>query len=275
MGEQGLMAAVYPIEIADGEHARLALQGRRIASENLHARRRKTLNYKGFAAAFAGVDARIRSVKRLVVLISGRGTNMAAIADACRARGWAARIEAVIAARPDAPGLDDALQRGLETAVVDHLDHPDRESYDAALADRIDAYSPDLILLAGFMRILGDRFVQRFDGRLINIHPSLLPSFPGLHTHRRALEAGVRVHGATVHWVTQSLDHGPIIAQAAVPVLTDDDEARLAARVLRLEHRLYPLAVEWLIQGRVSVTDGQVAVQGIDGRARLLFDETP
>lgn len=192
-------------------------------------------------------------MKSIVILVSGRGSNMQAIVDAAIP---GARIAAVISNRPDASGLAFAAERGIETAVVDHKAYADRATFDQALAGCIDGYQPDLVVLAGFMRVLTDDFVRRYEGRLINIHPSLLPSFPGLHTHRRALEAGVRVHGATVHFVTATLDCGPIIVQAVVPVLPGDDEARLAARVLAQEHRIYPQAVRWFVDGRLSV-DGQ------------------
>lgn len=192
-------------------------------------------------------------MKSIVILVSGRGSNMQAIVDAAIP---GARIAAVISNRPDASGLAFAAERGIETAVVDHKAYADRATFDQALAGCIDGYRPDLVVLAGFMRVLTDDFVRRYEGRLINIHPSLLPSFPGLHTHRRALEAGVRVHGATVHFVTATLDCGPIIVQAVVSVLPGDDEARLAARVLAQEHRIYPQAVRWFVDGRLSV-DGQ------------------
>lgn len=192
-------------------------------------------------------------MKSIVILVSGRGSNMQAIVDAAIS---GARIAAVISNRPDASGLAFAAERGIETAVVDHKAYADRAAFDQALAGCIDGYRPDLVVLAGFMRVLTDDFVRRYEGRLINIHPSLLPSFPGLHTHRRALEAGVRVHGATVHFVTATLDCGPIIVQAVVPVLPGDDEARLAARVLAQEHCIYPQAVRWFVDGRLSV-DGQ------------------
>lgn len=192
-------------------------------------------------------------MKSIVILVSGRGSNMQAIVDAAIP---GARIAAVISNRPDASGLAFAAERGIETAVVDHKAYADRATFDQALAGCIDGYRPDLVVLAGFMRVLTDDFVRRYEGRLINIHPSLLPSFPGLHTHRRALEAGVRVHGATVHFVTATLDCGPIIVQAVVPVLPGDDEARLAARVLAQEHCIYPQAVRWFVDGRLSV-DGQ------------------
>jgi phosphoribosylglycinamide formyltransferase 1 len=200
---------------------------------------------------------------------------MASIAMACRERDWPARIELVLSSRADAPGLADAQRLGLPCGAIDHRAMADRGAFDQALSDRLDAMGPDLILLAGFMRILGDDFTRRHDGRLVNIHPSLLPSFPGLGTHRRALQGGVQVHGATVHYVTPTLDHGPIIAQAAVPVLPGDDEVRLAARVLRAEHRLFPMAVEWMVQGRVAVSGGRVTVQGIEPGERLLWEALP
>ena len=198
-------------------------------------------------------------MKKIVILISGRGSNMEAIV---RARIPGADIVAVIANRPDATGLAFAVDHGIVTQVVDHKAYPSREAFDVALADAIDAYRPDLVVLAGFMRVLTDAFVARYAGRLLNIHPSLLPSFPGLHTHRKALEAGVRVHGATVHFVTPTLDCGPVVIQAAVPLLPGDDEATLARRVLEQEHRIYPQAVRWFVDGRLTLTDGRVLVQG-------------
>ena len=198
-------------------------------------------------------------MKKLVILISGRGSNMEAI---IRAQIPGAEVSAVIANRPDAAGLAFAVDQGIVTQVVDHKAYPSREAFDAALADAIDAHRPDLVVLAGFMRVLTDAFVTRYAGRLLNIHPSLLPSFPGLHTHRKALEAGVRVHGATVHFVTPTLDCGPVVIQAAVPVLPGDDEAALARRVLEQEHRIYPQAVRWFVDGRLTLTDGRVLVQG-------------
>ncbi|ATE59232.1 phosphoribosylglycinamide formyltransferase [Thauera sinica] len=197
-------------------------------------------------------------MKSIVILISGRGSNMQAIV---RAAVPGVRIAAVVSNRPDAAGLDFAAAHGIACAVVDHKGFADRTAFDAALAETIDGYRPDLVVLAGFMRVLTDDFVRRYAGRLMNIHPSLLPAFPGLHTHRRALEAGVRVHGATVHFVTPTLDCGPIVVQAAVPVLPDDDEAALAARVLAQEHRIYPQAVRWFAEGRLGL--------GADGRVRL------
>jgi phosphoribosylglycinamide formyltransferase-1 len=155
----------------------------------------------------------------------------------------------------------------VPTAVLEPKAHPTRDAFDAALAGQIDRHAPDLVLLAGFMRILGDHFVRRYAGRMLNVHPSLLPAFPGLHTHRRALEAGCKVAGATVHFVTPTLDHGPIVAQAVVPVLTGDDEATLAARVLAREHVMLPRAVRWFVEGRLRVVGSAVSVDG--GEAQL------
>ncbi len=194
-------------------------------------------------------------MKNLVILISGRGSNMVAIAEACAAEGWDVRIAAVISNRSDAGGLDYAQQKGIPTAVVNHRGFEDREAFDAALAQVIDGFAPDLVVLAGFMRILTAGFVQHYAGRMLNIHPSLLPSFPGLHTHRRAIEAGCKVAGTTVHVVTPELDHGPIVAQAVVPVLPDDTEDTLAARVLVMEHQVYPRAVRWWLEGVLDHTD--------------------
>ena len=171
-----------------------------------------------------------------------------------------ARIAAVIANRPDAGGLAFAKEHGIATVVVDHRTYANRADFDAALATEIDTHAPDLVVLAGFMRVLTEGFVAHYAGRLINIHPSLLPSFPGLHTHAKALETGVKLHGATVHFVTADLDCGPIIIQAAVPVLDDDDEKRLAARVLAQEHRIYPQAVRWFVESRVVLADGHAKV---------------
>lgn len=199
-------------------------------------------------------------MKRIVILISGRGSNMEALVAAQAAGSLPVTIAAVIANRPDAQGLNTARARGFETACVDHRAHASREAFDAALAAAIDAHRPDLVLLAGFMRILTPAFVQRYEGRLMNIHPSLLPAFPGLHTHERALASGCKVHGATVHFVTSELDHGPIVIQSAVPVLPDDDAATLAARVLATEHVIYPRAVAWFAEGRLSMADGLVRV---------------
>jgi len=188
----------------------------------------------------------------MVVLISGRGSNMQAMVEA------GLPVAAVISNRADAPGLAYAAGRGIATAVVPHRDYATREAFDAALAQAIDGFCPELVALAGFMRILTDSFVLRYQGRMLNIHPSLLPAFPGLDTHARALAAGVKLHGCTVHFVTPQLDHGPIVIQAAVPVFPQDDEATLAARVLAQEHRIYPQAACWFLDGELIV-DGSVA----------------
>ncbi|RYF83091.1 MAG: phosphoribosylglycinamide formyltransferase [Comamonadaceae bacterium] len=190
-------------------------------------------------------------MRNIVILISGSGSNMTALVRAAQAQRWAerldARVVAVLSNRADAAGLAWAREQGLHTAVVPHTEHPSREAFDAALMQAIDAHEPALVLLAGFMRILTPGFVSHYEGRLLNIHPSLLPAFPGLHTHRRAIEAGCRVAGATVHAVTPELDHGPILAQAVVPVLADDTPDTLAARVLSQEHRIYAQGVvDWL-----------------------------
>ena len=203
-------------------------------------------------------------MKRYVILISGRGSNMESLLDA----GLPGACAAVISNRPDVAGLAAAAARGVATLVIDHRGFASREDFDAALAVEIERHAPDLVLLAGFMRILGDGFVQRFEGRLLNIHPSLLPAFPGVKTHARALAAGVRLHGCSVHFVTPALDGGPIIAQAAVPVQADDDEASLGRRVLAEEHLLYPRVARWFLEGRLRLAgdrarlDGEVAVGG-------------
>lgn len=197
-------------------------------------------------------------MKRIVVLISGRGSNMRALFEA----SLPADIVAVISNNAQAKGLDYARQRSADTPVVNHRDFVDRAAFDKALADKVESFAPDIIVLAGFMRILTDTFVSRFSGRILNIHPSLLPAFTGLDTHQRAIDEGVRLHGCTVHFVTNALDHGPIIVQAAVPILPEDDAAQLAARVLEQEHRIYPMAVRWFLEGRVKVIDGRVHIEG-------------
>ena len=207
-------------------------------------------------------------MKRIVILISDRGSNMQAIVQRCVAEGWPAQVVAVIANRPDAAGLGFAAEQGVATAVVDHRDFATRDGFDAALAREIDSHAPDVVVLAGFMRILGADVVRRYEGRMLNIHPSLLPAFAGLRTHRRAIEAGCKLAGATVHFVTTELDHGPIVAQAVVPVLPGDDEASLAARVLEREHLIYPLAVRWFVEGRLQLANG--IVTHADGAAQLL-----
>jgi len=201
---------------------------------------------------------------RVVVLISGRGSNLQAIIRAMQRGEIAIDLAAVISNRPHAPGLGHARAAGIPAEIVDHKDFAERAAFEAALSERIDAYRPDLIVLAGFMRVLSAPFIERYAGRLINIHPSLLPAFPGLRTHERALAAGARIHGATVHFVTAEVDCGPIIAQATVPVLPGDTPDSLAARVLEQEHRLYPRVIGWFADGRLQLVDGQVL---LDGRA--------
>ena len=196
--------------------------------------------------------------RNYVILISGRGSNMQALIEA----KLPGRCAAVIANRPDAAGLAWAAACGVPTAVVDHKAYASRDEFDAALAEEIERHRPDLVLLAGFMRVLGQAFVARFDGRMLNIHPSLLPAWPGLHTHRSALAAGARIHGCTVHFVTPSLDCGPIVVQAAVPVLGGDTEDVLAARVLAQEHVVYAQAARWFLEGRIAIEDGHVRLVG-------------
>ncbi len=210
---------------------------------------------------------------RFVILISGRGSNMQTLVQACENQDWPAEVSAVIASRPDAAGLRWAAERGIATAALFHKDYASREAFDAALAEEIDRHRPDYVLLAGFMRVLTPGFVNHFAGRLVNIHPSLLPAFPGLHTHAQALATGVRIHGCTVHFVTPVLDNGPIIAQGCVPVLAGDTPDALAERVLQVEHQAYPAAMNWLAHGRVTLTaDQRVEVQGDPAR---LFTWTP
>jgi phosphoribosylglycinamide formyltransferase-1 len=211
-------------------------------------------------------------MKNIVILISGRGSNMEAIVEACASEQWSARIAAVISNKADAAGLRFAADRGIATASVNHKDYPSREAFDAELARVIDQFQPDVVVLAGFMRILTSGFVQHYEHRLLNIHPSLLPAFTGLNTHQRAIEAGCKLAGATVHFVTAELDHGPIVIQAAVAVRADDTEAALSARVLVQEHQIYPRAVRWVVDGnlvnvagRITTVDGQRQIQVGDG----------
>jgi phosphoribosylglycinamide formyltransferase-1 len=197
----------------------------------------------------------------IVVLISGRGSNMMAIVEAARA-GLPVDIRAVISNRPDAAGLGFAAAAGVPTEVVDHTAFPNREDFEHALRQAIDRYAPGLVVLAGFMRVLGSDFVRRYRGRLVNIHPALLPAFPGLDTHRRAIEAGVREHGASVHFVTEEVDAGPMIVQARVTVLPGDSAQALAARVLEQEHRIYPQAIRWFAEGRLRLEGKQALLDG-------------
>ena len=217
-----------------------------------------------------------RALKRLVIVISGRGSNMAAILDAARAGTIAGRVVGVISNRPDAAGLAVAARHGVPTAIVDHLAFPERKAFDQALSAAIDAFAPDLVVLAGFMRVLGADFVARYRDRLLNIHPSLLPAYPGLNTHRSALAEGVKVHGCTAHFVTSEVDHGPIVAQGAVPVHEDDDETTLAARVLSAEHRVLVAAVRWFCDDRLVIDGKRVRVKNeTAGTAALLVPELP
>jgi phosphoribosylglycinamide formyltransferase-1 len=212
-------------------------------------------------------------VKRLVILISGRGSNMTAILDAVATGKIAGEVMAVISNRPDAMGLAIAANRGIATLSIDHRAHPGRDAFENALMAGIDAHAPELVVLAGFLRILSGAFVERYKGRMINIHPSLLPTYPGLDTHRRALADGVRIHGCTVHFVTGDVDHGPIIAQAAVPVRSDDDAASLAARVLAAEHQTLVAAVGWFCAGRLVIDGARVCVN--NERIELLQQIVP
>ena len=205
---------------------------------------------------------------RIVVLISGRGTNLQAIIDAVAEGSLPADLRAVICNEPDAPGVERAREAGCETTIVPHRGFPTRERFDAALAAAIDAFDPELVVLAGFMRILTPGFVHRYAGRLINIHPSLLPEFPGLDTHARAIGAGAEIHGATVHFVTGALDGGPIITQARVPVLAGDCPDLLAARVLAREHVILPRVIRWFAQRRIEIgDDGGVLLDGLPVRS--------
>jgi phosphoribosylglycinamide formyltransferase-1 len=195
----------------------------------------------------------------IVVLISGGGSNLQAIIDATLDGRVKGKISAVISNKADAYGLERAKKANIPTRVLDHREYDDRESFDAALGDLIEAFQPSLIILAGFMRILTEDFVRRFEGRMLNIHPSLLPKYRGLHTHKRAIEAGDEIHGASVHFVTPELDGGPAILQAEVPILEDDTPESLASRVLEQEHMIYPLVVSWFTDGRIRL-DGSGVV---------------
>lgn len=207
---------------------------------------------------------------RVVVLLSGRGSNFRAIIEA----RLPIDVVAVISNRPQAAGLDYAREHGIATVALDHTDYADREGFDTRLADEIEAHQPDLVVLAGYMRILSPAFIARFEGRLLNIHPSLLPAFPGLRTHERALAEGVKIHGCTVHFVTAKLDHGPIVIQAAVPVRADDTADTLAARVLAQEHRIYPQAIAWFASGRLVNNRGCVNLAGDIASQSVFSTET-
>ena len=214
-------------------------------------------------------------MKNIVCLISGRGSNLDALLRCERVEDWAgtlgARIACVISNRADARGLELARDSGVATAVVPHRDYPTRETFETALVEAIEVHTPQLVVLAGFMRVLTASFVERYAGRLLNIHPSLLPAFPGLQTHRRALDAGVKVHGCTVHFVASEVDGGPIIGQAAVKVHADDSEDALAARVLEQEHQLLPRCVRWACEGKVALVGGRTVVKGLAADAQSLL----
>jgi len=216
-----------------------------------------------------------RAMKSVVCLISGRGSNLEAILRTARDEGWQAgagiRVAAVVSNRAQAAGLQVARAFGVPAQVLPHAAYPTREAFDAALADVIDVHEPALVVLAGFLRVLTAGFVARYRGRLLNIHPSLLPAFPGLDTHRRALAAGVRLHGATVHFVSDQLDGGPIVAQAAVRVWPDDTEQTLAARVLEQEHLLLPRCVRWILEGRVRLDGERVVTEDIPPQELLVM----
>ena len=201
---------------------------------------------------------------RVVVLISGRGSNLQALLDQAASGEWPVTIAAVISNRPDVQGLERARQAGVPALELDHKNFADRPAFEAALIEQIDHYQPDLVALAGFMRVLTTRFTEHYRGRLLNIHPSLLPKFRGLHTHERAIAAGETEHGASIHFVTAELDGGPVILQARVPVLPGDDSDTLAARVLAQEHELYPLAIRWFAEQRLRLD-----------RERVWFDGQP
>jgi phosphoribosylglycinamide formyltransferase 1 len=209
------------------------------------------------------------------VLISGRGSNMAALIEAAKVADYPAEIALVVSNAADAPGIALAQKAGVPTAVVPHRGQPDRETFDRAVSAELEHHGVELVVLAGFLRIFSPWFPTNWAGRLINIHPSLLPSFKGLHVQQQAIDAGSRISGCTVHFVTADLDAGPIIAQAAVPVLPGDDADTLAARILRQEHRLYPLVVRWFAEGRISLSGAKVAVAGLPEGATLLFSADP
>jgi len=215
------------------------------------------------------------ALARISVLISGRGSNLSALIGAAARGAIEGAITQVVSNRADAPGLDIAREHGIATAVVDHRSHAERARFDDALDAALRAAEPDFVVLAGFMRVLGEAFVRKYEGRLVNIHPSLLPLYPGLDTHARALADGVRVHGCTVHFVTPTVDAGPIIAQGVVPVLPDDDAQRLAARVLAVEHRVFPAAVDRVCRGDATLVNGRVRFRGVDADARAALLSPP
>jgi phosphoribosylglycinamide formyltransferase-1 len=273
--QQRLVTTMDAVEIADGQRARLALVWRREAAEYFHngiIRRRVPEAPRALAGKAAANIAPMQNPpprSQLVVLISGRGSNLRSLVRAIAAGDLDAQIAGVISNRPDAAGLSWAASQGLATRALDHRAYPDRAAFDLALAEAVDelAAGPQTspwVVLAGFMRILGEAFIRHHGSRIVNIHPSLLPLYPGLRSHRQALADGALLHGATVHLVTAKLDHGPIVAQALVPVLAEDTEDMLAERVLEMEHRLYPLALQWLVSGRAVARGSRVQLDGMD-----------
>ena len=210
----------------------------------------------------------------VVILISGRGSNLQAILDETQAGRLPIRVSTVISNNPDADGLRHARAAGVPTETIDHRAFSERALFESALMQAIDRHTPRLVLLAGFMRILGDNFIHHYSGRLLNIHPSLLPEFKGMNTHARAIAAGVRLHGASVHFVTNDLDGGPVIVQASVPIRADDNAATLGARVLTEEHRIFPLAVRWYVEGRLTIRDGRVLLDGETRPEQALVTES-
>ena len=243
------MTPVHAIEITDAEGTSRSCRKLGRATEYVHKIAfRVAINY-------------IVGMLSIVTLISGRGSNFEAIVKTAQKERWPVKFAGVIANHSAAKGLEFARLQGIPAFVVEHKEHAARESFDKALIEKIDELGADLVVLAGFMRILTPGFIRHFEGRLINIHPALLPAFPGLHTHERALEAGVQEHGATVHFVTEGVDEGPIICQASVPVCEGDDADTLAARVLVAEHQIYPRAVKWFLDGRLRIEGNQVKLQ--------------
>jgi len=201
-------------------------------------------------------------MKRIVVLVSGSGSNLQAILDACQQGQINGSVAAVFSNKADAFGLERARTASIPATALDHTQFADREAFDRQMMQEIDAYAPDLVVLAGYMRILSPEFVQHYAGRMLNIHPSLLPKYPGLHTHRRAIENGDDEHGASIHFVTEELDGGPIVLQAKVPVFSDDSEEDVAARVQYQEHMIYPLVIGWFVDGRLVMRDGSAWLDG-------------
>ena len=214
---------------------------------------------------------------RLVVLASGNGSNFQAIIDACESGRLDAEIVLLVVNRPGAYALERAARHGIPSRLIDHKAYADREAFDAAMAEAIDEVQPDWIIMAGFMRILTDGFVERFRGRLINIHPSLLPKYPGMNTHARALEAGDRQHGATVHFVTPTVDAGPPIVQGRLEILADDDVEALKQRIHGVEHRIYPLAIDWLVKGKIDFerAEQQTSPAVVDASGALIVPPSP